>query len=113
MRIENLTRGTLIVSNAHEARSFSEKLFGLMGQAAMPQTSALIIYHTNWIHTFWMRFDLDLIYIDDRQRVVGLTPALAPNRVDQPFWSAKHVIELNAGLIQASQTQIGDQLKLS
>jgi uncharacterized membrane protein (UPF0127 family) len=113
MRIENLTRHSLIVSDAREARSFSDKLFGLMGKATLPPQCALIIYDTNWIHTFWMRFALDLIYIDKQQRVVGLTTALPPNRIDKPFWSAKHVIELNAGLIQASQTQLGDQLKFS
>jgi hypothetical protein len=113
MKIENLTRRTLIVSEAREARSFSEKLFGLMGQTSLPPNSALIIYHTNWIHTFWMRFDLDLIYMDGQQRVVGLTEALAPNHIDKPFWSAKHVIELNASLIPKSQTRIGDQLKFS
>lgn len=113
MRIENLTRSTLIVSDAHAARSFFEKLFGLMGKAVMSPTSALVIYHTNWVHTFWMRFALDLVYVDDQHRVVGLTIALPPNRIDKPFWSAKHVIELNSGLIQKSQTRTGDQLKLN
>ena len=111
MRIENQTRGTLVAASAQEARSFSQKLFGLMGQKMLPPSGGLLIHHTNWIHTFWMRFPLDLIYVDRAQRVVGLEAALPPNRIGKPFWSAQSVIELSAGTIQNSQTQVGDQLR--
>lgn len=111
MRIENQTRGTLIASAAMEARGFTQKLFGLMGQSSLPASGGLVLYDTNWIHTFWMRFPLDLIYVDRARRVIGLEEALPPNRIGKPFWSAQTVIELNAGAIRASQTHVSDQLR--
>jgi uncharacterized membrane protein (UPF0127 family) len=72
----------------------------------------MLIDQTNWIHTFWMRFPLDVIYIDRMYKVVGLEPDIAPNRIGKPFWSAHSVVELNIGSIRSSGTKVGDQLHL-
>ncbi len=112
MIVANASRQTVIAANASEARSFAQKLFGLMGKRALSADAALIIYHTNWIHTFWMRFALDLIYLDRERKVVGLEAGLGPNRIGKPFWKAETVIELCAGAISASRTEIGDQLRI-
>ena len=113
MTIRNLTRDTIVASESGEAKSFIGKLLGLMGRKQMPVSAALVIKSTNWIHTFWMRFPMDAIYIDRSWKVVGVEANLAPNRIGKPFWSAHSVVELNAGVIAASQTQIGDQLQLA
>jgi len=111
--IRNLTRGTTVASDSGEAKSFFGKLLGLMGKKQMPLSAALVIDRTNWIHTFWMRFPLDAVYVDRHWKVVGLETNLAPNRIGRPFWSAHAVIELNAGVVAASCTQVGDQLQLA
>jgi len=110
MKVANLTRGTSVATDAREATTFVGRLRGLMGRERMPLSSGLILYD-NWVHTFWMRFPLDLIYFDRSQRVVGLQMALPPNRIGKPFWSARGVIELNTGLIVSSHTEVGDQLR--
>ena len=112
MIVSNASRQTVIAAEASEAHSFAQKLFGLMGQRAMGADAALIIYDTNWIHTFWMHFALDLIYLDRERKVVGLETGLAPNRIGKFFWKADTVIELCAGAIGASRTEIGDQLRI-
>ena len=112
MRILNRTRGTIVVSESGEAKSFFAKLMGLMGRKDMPTASGLVIDSTNWIHTFWMCFPLDVIYIDKRWKVIGIETALKPNRFGKPFWSAHSVIELNAGVVAVSHTQVGDQLEM-
>ena len=111
--IRNLTRGTTVASDSGEAKSFFGKLLGLMGRKQMPLSAALVIDRTNWIHTFWMRFPLDAVYVDRNWKVVGLETNLAPNRIGRPFWSAHAVIELNAGIVAACGTQVGDQLQLA
>ena len=113
MIVSNVTRGTIVAAEACEAHSFTTKLFGLMGKANMANDAALIIYHTNWIHTFWMRFALDLIYVTREGTVVGLESGLAPNRIGTPFWRAQTVIELCAGAIVASHTELGDRLHIA
>lgn len=62
------------------------------------------------VHTFWMRFPIDVIFVDRQDRVVGLAEAMPPNR---PYAGARHArrtIELPAGVIVATGTQIGDLL---
>jgi len=112
MRIANLTRATLIAADAREAHSFAQRLLGLMGRKQLADNAALVL-PDNWVHTFWMRFPLDLIYLDRVKRVVGLQAELPPNRIGKPFWSAHAVIELNCGVIRTSQTQVGDQLQFT
>ncbi|MBI1801023.1 MAG: DUF192 domain-containing protein [Chloroflexi bacterium] len=111
MKITNQTRGTLVASSAIEARSFSQRLLGLMGRAELPVGGALVLDATNWVHTFWMRFPLDVIYFDRRGRVVGVSENLIPNRIGRPIWRAHAVIELNRGVIRTSETQLGDLLR--
>ncbi len=110
MRIANLTRATLIAADAREARTFVQRLFGLMGRRRLSDNAALVL-PDNWVHTFWMYFPLDLVYIDRARHVVGLQEAVPPNRLGKPYWSAHAVVELNAGVIHNSQTQVGDQLQ--
>ncbi|MBI5879834.1 MAG: DUF192 domain-containing protein [Chloroflexi bacterium] len=110
--IRNRTRGSVVAAGAAEATGFADRLLGLMGRPALPPGGGLVLYDTNWIHMFWMRFPLDCVYIDRRGVVVGLEPGLRPNTLGKPFWRAWATLELPAGAIAASATQVGDQLEL-
>ncbi|HMP42218.1 MAG TPA: DUF192 domain-containing protein, partial [Roseiflexaceae bacterium] len=66
------------------------------------------------IHTFFMKIPIDVLFVDRRDCVVGLVEAMPPNR---PYagvapWRGRYVIELPAGVIRTSATQIGDQLNI-
>ena len=87
-------------------------MLGLMGKPGLPASGGLLLYDTNWVHTFCMRFPLDLIYINRRRVVVGLESVLAANRIGKPFFNAYAVVELPAGAIRASGTQVGDELEI-
>ncbi|MBY0372166.1 DUF192 domain-containing protein [bacterium] len=50
----------------------------------------------NSIHTFFMRFPIDVVFVDAGGRVVDVVEALAPWRMPLPRWSAKHCLELGA-----------------
>ena len=110
--IRNLTRETTIAGSAEVARTFAQNLRGLMFRPSLSQGGGMVLYGTNWIHTFWMRFALDCIYIDRRQVVVGTDAGLEPNRIGKPYFRASAVIELPAGTIAASRTRVGDVLFL-
>ena len=113
MRIVNQTRGTLLVSAGRQASGFWELLWGLMGKPNLPAGTGLLLPHTNWIHTFWMRFALDVLYLDKAGRVIGLNRALRPNRIGRPCWQASATLELPVGMIDCSQTTVGDVLLMS
>jgi uncharacterized membrane protein (UPF0127 family) len=110
--VRNATRDTVVASRAEAARGFGQNLLGLMFRAALPQGGGLILYGTNWIHTFWMRFHLDCVYMDKRLVVVGVARSMPPNRIGAPYWQAHSVIELPDGAIEASSTRVGDHLEI-
>jgi uncharacterized membrane protein (UPF0127 family) len=112
IRIVNQTRGQLIADRGELARSFWARGRGLMGRAMLPQGFALVIYPESSIHTFFMRVPIDVLFVGRDHQVVGLREAMPPGR---PFagvapWRGRYVIELPAGVIAATGTQIGDQL---
>jgi len=72
----------------------------------------MIIRPCQAIHTFLMTFPIDVIFADRHDRVVYLVKAMSPNRLSPPVLGARYVIELPVGAIEASGTELGDQLDL-
>ena len=76
------------------ARKRKERNTGLLGTDGLH--GALWIESCNWIHTFGMRYDIDVVYINRRGLVVAVTTA-ARRRLGAPRFSAHSVIEMEAG----------------
>ena len=111
MRIINETRGTTLADQAEVARSFWKRLVGLMGRRELPSGAALIIEPNTSVHTFWMRFPIDVIFVDRQNVVVGLRAAMPPNRPYAGARRAYRTIELPAGVIAQTGTQRDDHLR--
>lgn len=107
-RITNTTRNTLVAERAEHARSFWARLRGLMFRAGLPAQGGMVIEPNGSVHTFWMRFPIDVVFVDRQNRVVGLVEAMPPNRPYAGARKARRTIELPVGAIRASATQIGD-----
>ena len=67
---------------------------GLIGRANF--NGVLVIPHCRWIHTFGMKFTIDVAYLDSRGRVIKFQ-ALAPNRIGSPVMRARTVVEAQNG----------------
>ena len=111
MKVFNESRGTTLAGNAQVARSFWSRLVGLMGRRELPAGSGLVVEPSGSVHTFWMRFPIDVIFVDRANRIVGLREAMPPNRPFAGAWRAYRTIELPAGTIRQSGTRKGDQLR--
>ena len=61
------------------------------------------------VHTHFMRFAIDLVYLDDAHRVQAIREVMPPWRFD--FRSSAAVIETNAGAARAADIQVGDELR--
>lgn len=110
-QVRNETRGTTIATNLSEARSFFARGRGLMGRREFPAGSALLIDPCSSIHMFFMRFPIDVLYMDREDRVVRVQQSIKPWRIGPLFTrGAKYVIELPCGSIEQSNTQVGDRL---
>jgi uncharacterized membrane protein (UPF0127 family) len=110
-QIINLTRGTTIAEHAEWARSFGKRLRGLMFRDALPDGSGLVLEPNNSVHTFGMRFAIDVIFVDAHGCVVGMAHAMPPNRPFAGAWRARRTLEVPVGVIDASRTQLGDVLQ--
>ena len=65
----------------HVARSFLQRARGLLGRAPLAADEALLIHPCSSIHTFGMRFTIDVVFIDARGYVLAVHEALGPWRV--------------------------------
>ncbi|HEY1015695.1 MAG TPA: DUF192 domain-containing protein [Herpetosiphonaceae bacterium] len=113
IKIDNQTRGTTIAARASLADTFLSRGLGLMFRDGLPEGGGLILYPNNNIHMFFMRFAIDVLFVDRDNRVVGLRHEFKPWR---PFAGARHArytIELPAGILAATGTEVGDQLALT
>jgi uncharacterized membrane protein (UPF0127 family) len=84
---------------------------GLLGREAFASSSALILAPCAAIHTMFMRFDIDAVFVDDDGRAVKVVHGLTPWRIAvQPF--AHAVVELPAGSLREHIVDVGDRLYL-
>jgi len=96
--------------NGLQTQSIKERLGGLLVLAPLDAKQALWITPCNSVHTFGMKYALDLVYIDKHNKVCGLVNGLKPWRISYCL-QAKAVMELTAGSLQSLDIQRGDSCK--
>ncbi len=111
-RISNLTRDTVLARRAELADNESTRRKGLLGRDGLAPGEALWILPCEAVHTFGMKFPIDLVYIDRKQRVRKVRSAVPPWRMSLCF-TAHSVIELAAGAVRDSKTAPGDTIEFS
>ncbi len=110
MRIQNSSRGTELAGDARVARGYWSRLVGLLGRSSLRAGEALVLEPCTSIHTAFMRFSIDVVYVDRDRRVVKAVADLRPFRVSAALRSARSAIELPRGTIATTGTAPGDQL---
>jgi hypothetical protein len=109
MRLVNRRDGRVIAETAEFARSLSARLIGLIGRRELAPGSALVIPGCRQIHTFLMRFPIDVIFTNEQDRVVHIVERLGPCKA-AGCRAASQAIELPAGTISACGIRPGDHL---
>ena len=112
LKIQNLTRGTEIASRLEVADTPSTRNKGLLGRTGLPSGGGLWIVPCASVHTFFMKFPIDLVYIDRRKKVKKVRSRVGPWRLSACFF-AHSILELPAGTVDNTQTRRGDQLDFS
>jgi len=111
--VRNRTRGAILASRVQLADTPRARRTGLLKHDKLDAGEGLWIYPTQGIHTFGMRFPIDVAFIDRRMRVKRIYHRLAPFRLTSLVWSAKSVLELPSGCLARTQTAVGDELQIS
>jgi uncharacterized membrane protein (UPF0127 family) len=112
MQVANLTRNTVVATSVEVADSGQTRNKGLLGRKGLPPGGGLWIVPCESVHTFFMQFPIDLIYLDRKMRIKKLRHAVPAWRLSACL-SAHSVLELAAGAILESQTEVGDKLEFS
>jgi uncharacterized protein len=108
----NLTRGTRLTERGRVADNAISRLVGLLRDKMLAEGDGLWIVPCNSIHSFWMKFEFDAIFLDKNLRVVHLMQEMKPWRISKLVFSAHSVLEVPAGLIARSATEVGDTLEM-
>ena len=112
VQVTNLTRQTTIARQCVLGVSFAWRLRGLMFRRGFGPFDGLWRAPTAEIHMFWVRFPIDLVWLDDSLCVVAVTAAIRPWRMTRCA-RASSVIELPVGALAASATQPGDRVSFA
>jgi uncharacterized membrane protein (UPF0127 family) len=113
MQIINLRNNNILAVNVFYAYGFLERMRGLLGRKEIEPGGALVISPCNSVHTFFMRFPIDVIFVDKDNRVLQAIPCLKPFRFSPLHFKSKLVIELPCGVISATSTSPGDIIAIS
>jgi uncharacterized protein len=107
--VRNQTRHTVLGTAVDVADTAPKRNTGLLKHTALPKGEGLWIVPCEAVHTFFMKFAIDLVYLDKRRKVRKVRHAVPPWRMSACL-PAHSVLELPAGTALETETQPGDEL---
>ena len=112
--IRNLTRKTVLSYRTFQAVSFADRLRGMIGRPfEQIGIDAMVFPSCSAIHTFFMTFPIDVIFLGAENTVLKTCPGCRPWRPFVRCMGAQSVIELPAGALAHTGTLPGDRLDLN
>ncbi len=112
MKIYDRATGQCLAERVLLANTFFTRLRGLMFRRRLAPTEALWLRPCNGVHTFWMLFAIDVIFLDRELRIVKLVENMRPFRVTRPHLAARSVLEMPAHTISRFVLKVGDRLEV-
>jgi len=116
MRLVNLTTGELLASEVELADTFWRRFRGLMLRGKFSPGKALLFKFPKpgrrGVHMWFVRFSIDLVFLDSSYRVVELRAQLKPWRFYRPRATVSYLIELPAGTISRARVEVGHEISL-
>ncbi|NJM09656.1 MAG: DUF192 domain-containing protein [Bdellovibrionaceae bacterium] len=110
MRLVTKSGNKTLIPHLEVADTLWTRTKGLLGRESLPAGNALWILRCNSVHTFFMNFAIDLVFVD-RQLVVKKTLSrVKPWSLVLPVWRATSVIELSEGFLENNPIRVGEQL---
>lgn len=111
--LHNVTNNEEICQNVIIAKSFLKRLKGLMFTKELSPDSAIYIYPCGQIHTFFMNYNIDVLYLDHTNTILAIDEDMKPGKVGKKVKGAVAVIELLGGRARESDVKIGQVIKIT
>ncbi len=110
--VRNATRDVVLAKAAEVADTSSKRRTGLLKHERLNAGDGLWIVPCESVHSFFMKFAIDVYYLDKKHKVRGIRRNMAPWRVSACL-TAHSVLELPAGTADATGSVTGDQLEIT
>jgi uncharacterized protein len=115
--IRNQTRGTMLCARATLARGFRGRSQGLLGRRQLSPDEGMLFeaepLPLMWMHTFFMTFPIDIVFLDRGDVVIKVQSSLKPWRLSAIVVGAHKAIELSEGAAARAATAVGDLISLT
>ncbi len=112
MKIINKTNNAVIADEAVVANTPAKRMKGLLGRKELKDGQALILDPCNSIHTFFMLFPIDILFLDKTNKIIKSISCLKPFRLTAIYFNAASAVELPSGKIQSLSIKEGDIVSL-
>ena len=112
LRVTNQTRGRILADRADIADTSIKRRTGLLKHTGLAPGEGLWIVPCEGIHTFAMKFTIDVVFLNRKNKILKIRPNMVRRRIALSLL-AHSVLELPAGTLDETGTQRGDQLELS
>ena len=113
MNIYNSTKNNLIASNVKVAQNFITRSIGLLSKKSISDDEGLIIKPCCSIHTYFMKFPIDVLFVNRKNMIVALYENVDRTRILPIHLSSSYVVELAAGLISKKNIEKGDIIQIN
>lgn len=108
----NVNKENVVLENVKLANSFLEKLKGLMGRKKLNKSEGLMLLSCNSIHTCFMRFPIDVVFLNMDHEVIAMKEGVKPWRMVNFVKKAYITVEMAEGTIVYKKVEVGDLLIL-
>ena len=109
--VRNVTRNVVLANSASVADTSAKRRTGLLKHERLEAGQGLWIVPCEGVHTFGMKFPIDVLFLNRKRRVLKIRENMVVRRISLCLW-AHSVLELPAGTVKASGTAKGDHLEL-
>ncbi len=110
LRVSNQTKGRVLADRAEIADTSAKRRTGLLKHTGLQPGEGLWIAPCEGVHTFGMKFTIDVLFLSRKKRVLKIRPAMVKRRIAFSL-RAYSVLELPAGTLAETGTVAGDQLE--
>lgn len=109
LRITN-AKGRVLADRADVADTSAKRRTGLLKHTGLAEGEGLWISPCEGVHTFGMKFPIDVVFLNKKKKVLKIRPNMVRGRLAVSIF-AHSVLELPAGTLEATKTVRGDQLE--
>jgi len=112
LRVWNATRNDSVAERVRLADTWWSRLRGMLGSPEPGPDEGMLLAPCQSVHMYWMKYPLDVAFLDPEGRVVEAYHGLAPSKRSRWHREANRALELREGTLARTRTQVGDRLEM-